>query len=68
MSGSDLSQVEWYKSSYSGGNGGSCVEVAGLAEGRIAVRDSKNLAGPILAVASVQWRTFIGGVKEGRLA
>ncbi|MEV7971082.1 DUF397 domain-containing protein [Sphaerisporangium sp. NPDC088356] len=54
MFGSGSSQLKWYKSSYSGGNGGSCVEVAGLAGDRIAVRDSKNPSGPILAVASVQ--------------
>lgn len=33
----------WRKSSYSVNGGGSCVEVADLADGIIAVRDSKNL-------------------------
>lgn len=36
----------WRKSSFSGSNGGSCVEVANSLG---AVRDSKNPAGPVLA-------------------
>ncbi|WP_289009712.1 DUF397 domain-containing protein, partial [uncultured Thermomonospora sp.] len=31
----------WRKSSYSGDNGGDCIEVARLAEG-VGIRDSKN--------------------------
>ena len=41
----DLTSATWRKSSYSGGNGGNCVEVAVLAGGRRAVRDSKDPAG-----------------------
>ncbi|MGH3387662.1 MAG: DUF397 domain-containing protein [Actinomadura sp.] len=37
--------VQWRKNSRSTGQGGDCVEVAGL-RGRIAVRDSKNPTGP----------------------
>jgi hypothetical protein len=59
------SQLRWRKSSHSGGNGGSCVEVAGLADKRIAVRDSKN-EGPVMIFTAVEWRSFIGGVKDGR--
>jgi hypothetical protein len=40
----------WRKSSYSSANGGACVEVARNLPGVVAVRDSKNLAGPALAV------------------
>ncbi|MGW4640189.1 DUF397 domain-containing protein [Sphaerisporangium sp. NPDC004334] len=65
MPGLDLSQVKWYKSSYSGGNGGSCVEVAGLPDGGIAVRDSKNV-GPIVILESAGWRFFLASVKEER--
>lgn len=39
--------MRWRKSSRSGGNGGSCVEIAHT---RTAVRDSKNPDGPVLAV------------------
>ena len=40
-SGSDLSRANWHTSSYSGGNGGQCVEVAGNLPGVVVVRDSK---------------------------
>lgn len=42
-------QLHWYKSSYSGGEGGSCVEIAD-GHGSVHVRDSKRLTGPRLAV------------------
>jgi hypothetical protein len=51
-------QVAWRKSSYSGSDGqGDCVEVA--FGGTVAVRDSKNPAGPILTVSLVAWRAFL---------
>lgn len=43
----DLSRVAWRKSSYSGGEGTECVELA-CAPMINAVRDSKNPAGPVL--------------------
>ena len=49
----------WCKSSYSGGSGTtSCVEVAVVSE-VVAVRDSKNVPGPLLAFPSESWRTFL---------
>ena len=42
--------VTWRKSSYSGNSGGQCVEV-GSAARMIAVRDSKDPDGPVLAFA-----------------
>ncbi|MFF5114505.1 DUF397 domain-containing protein [Streptosporangium sp. NPDC000509] len=57
----------WRKSSLSGGNGGSCVEVASLNGGRIGVRDSKDRSGPALTFTSTEWRTFISGIKDGSL-
>lgn len=56
----------WRKSSYSGNGGGNCVEVASLADGTIAVRDSKNPDGPVLTFTPAGWREFIGSVKAGR--
>jgi hypothetical protein len=47
----------WRKSSRSGANGDSCVEVASL-ERVIAVRDSKDSGGPVLAFAPQIWRAF----------
>lgn len=37
--------LRWRKASYSGGNGGNCVD---LAHTRGHIRDSKNPAGPVL--------------------
>ncbi|MEV4751994.1 DUF397 domain-containing protein [Streptosporangium sp. NPDC049248] len=65
MSHEELSRAVWRKSSCSGGNGGSCVEVASLSEGRVGVRDSKDRSGPALIFTSTEWQTFIGGIKGG---
>ncbi|MFF1339078.1 DUF397 domain-containing protein [Streptomyces sp. NPDC058290] len=48
----------WFKSSYSSGEGGECVEVAN-AVGSVHVRDSKNKAGAVLSFDSPQWATFV---------
>jgi hypothetical protein len=62
-----LDRAQWRKSSYSGGNGGSGVEVARNLPGVIAVRDSKNPDGPKLAFSPVGWQAFTAGVKTGEL-
>ncbi len=54
----------WMKSSLSFANG-DCVEVAGLADGTIGVRDSKDSAGPVLRFTSGEWQAFLGGVRNG---
>ena len=54
--------VTWRKSSYSGNNGGDCVEV-GTATPMIAVRDSKDPHGPVLAFSPQTWRRFAGQAK-----
>jgi Domain of unknown function (DUF397) len=61
----DLTSAVWRKSSYSGGNGGNCVEVAMLA-GAVAVRDSKNPAGPALVLTPGQWRDLTARIRAGR--
>lgn len=50
---------EWRKSSYSGGQGGNCIEVADLT-GTVAVRDSKDQTGPTLTFTPEAWSAFIG--------
>jgi hypothetical protein len=62
-----LSNVTWRKSSYSGGNGGDCVEVAMLPDNGRAVRDSKDPEGPKLVFAPAMWRAFTAAVKGGVL-
>ncbi len=57
--------VTWRKSSYSGGNGGNCIEVGAPAEdGRVLVRDTQDRHGPVLAVSGRTWRHFTERVKE----
>ena len=56
--------VTWRKSNYSGNNGGNCVEV-GRAAQSIAVRDSKDPDGPVLAFAADTWAAFAERVKAG---
>lgn len=53
----------WRKSSYSGGQGGSCVEVAST-PGHIAVRDTtQKETGPVLRITAEAWKTFTEGIK-----
>jgi hypothetical protein len=60
-----FSPAAWRKSTYSDGQGGNCVEVAGAA-GVVAVRDSKDPAGPALGFAPARWRAFLAAVKSAR--
>ena len=55
----DLTRADWRKSSYSGGNGGTCVEVARNLPDVVAVRDSKNPDGPALILSRTEWASFI---------
>ena len=54
--------VTWRKSSYSGGNGGQCVEVA--APGAVLVRDTTNRDGGTLAFSAGAWKAFAGRIKR----
>lgn len=66
MRSSALSNATWRKSSRSNGGGNAdCVEIAELPD-RIALRDSKHPAGPVLAFSSDQWRAFVGGIRTGQ--
>ncbi|MEU7618810.1 DUF397 domain-containing protein [Micromonospora rifamycinica] len=58
----DLSGAQWRKSSRSNGQGGACVEVADNLAGMVAVRDSKDPDGPVLAFESQTWRAFVAQV------
>ena len=61
-----IDRAQWRKSSYSGSNGGGCVEVARNLPGAVAVRDSKDPDGPKLAFAPGEWAAFTAGVKAGQ--
>jgi hypothetical protein len=61
----DLSGADWRKSSWSSGDGGTCVEVATNLTGIIAVRDSKDPQGPALIFNPAEWVAFVRGVMAG---
>ena len=63
MNTPDLSNAQWFKSSYSSGQG-ACVEVAALPDA-VAARDSKNLEGPALTFSRDGWADFIRSVNGG---
>jgi Domain of unknown function (DUF397) len=65
--GHTLDNVIWRKSSYSGSNGGACVEVAVLPGDSRAVRDSKDPGGPKLRFSREEWRAFTTSIKRGEL-
>jgi hypothetical protein len=59
----ESSVLNWRKSSHSGGNGGSCIEVADQAA-RVLVRDTKqDSTGLVLRFSPAAWRRFADEVK-----
>ncbi|MFE1587783.1 DUF397 domain-containing protein [Streptomyces sp. NPDC058737] len=55
---SAASDLTWYKSSYSGAEGGDCVEIAADTQA-VLVRDSKAVPGPVIRVSREAWAGFI---------
>ncbi|MEU8121146.1 DUF397 domain-containing protein [Spirillospora sp. NPDC049024] len=53
----DLIDVTWRKATKSGENGGACVEVASVSD-VLAIRDSKDPAGPKLIIGRADFRHF----------
>ena len=51
----------WRKSSYSGDNGGECVEVASA--GAVLVRDTADRSGPVLTFTAKAWRAFTAAIR-----
>ncbi|GAB3815715.1 DUF397 domain-containing protein [Micromonospora zhanjiangensis] len=60
----DVTGARWRKSTRSGNNGGSCVEVADNLGGVVLVRDSKDRDGGNLAFGPAQWRGFVDLAKR----
>jgi Domain of unknown function (DUF397) len=61
----ESSRLIWRKASYSGTNGGGCVEVARNLPGVVAVRDSKDPNGPALILSADQWAGLIARIRSG---
>lgn len=58
----------WRKSSFSGNNGGSCVEVIDRHPSGVPVRDSVNPDGPAIVVSRAAWAGLIAAVKADELS
>ncbi|MET9912703.1 DUF397 domain-containing protein [Streptomyces sp. NPDC006476] len=58
------SELTWFKSSYSGGEGGECLEAA-VTPATVHIRDSKHRpeAGPHLTVSPTAWAAFLASTK-----
>jgi hypothetical protein len=54
--------TDWIKASKSD-SGGNCVEIRGHA-GAIAVRESKDPAGPVLRFTGREWEAFLDGARN----
>ncbi|MDX6354452.1 MAG: hypothetical protein QOF98_1355, partial [Streptomyces sp.] len=63
MSNYERAAVTWRKSSYSGANGGNCIEVGDGIPSVLPVRDSKDPEGPALLFTPTAWSAFVADVK-----
>ncbi|MEV7959067.1 DUF397 domain-containing protein [Streptomyces sp. NPDC088141] len=53
----------WFKSSYSSGSGGNCLEVAADHD-RVRIRDSKWTEGPVVAVTTQAFSSLIASIRH----
>ncbi|WP_084955955.1 DUF397 domain-containing protein [Thermoactinospora rubra] len=56
--------IDWRKSRRCNGSS-ACVEFAQLADGNVAIRDSKQQDGPVLVFTPEEWEAFTAGVRDG---
>jgi hypothetical protein len=64
-----LAEARWKKSSYSGtADTDNCVEWQRLADGTVAVRDSKSPRAGAFVFPAEAWTAFVDGAKAGEFA
>ncbi|GAA1021276.1 transcriptional regulator [Acrocarpospora pleiomorpha] len=61
----ELANAAWRKASFSGSNGGNCIEVAPLSNGRVGIRDTESPDQPPFVVTAGVWTAFVNGAKAG---
>jgi hypothetical protein len=57
-----IDSAPWRKSSYSGTNGGDCVEAADMGD-RILVRDTTDRGGVVLSISPDAWLRLTGTLR-----
>jgi uncharacterized protein DUF397 len=58
-----VDSANWRKSSFSGSNGGNCIESASV-PGAVLVRDTTDREGPSLGFTSAAWAAFTARLKN----
>ncbi|PZS22557.1 MAG: DUF397 domain-containing protein [Pseudonocardiales bacterium] len=64
MTAPEISTIHWRTSSFSGNNG-TCVEVAALPDGHIAMRNSTHRDDGTILFTHAELNAWISGVKDG---
>ncbi len=64
MTAPEISTIHWRTSSFSGNNG-TCVEVAALPDGHIALRNSTHRDDGTILFTHAELNAWISGVKDG---
>ena len=61
----ELATADWRKATKSGPDGGECLEVAPLSQGRVGLRDTEAPHQPPYILRAEVWSAFIDGAKKG---
>jgi hypothetical protein len=60
-----VDELIWRKATLQGDSSGNDVEVAVLADGGMAVRNSSDPSGPVLTFTAGEWDAFVDGARKG---